>query len=157
MKQFISDHGMIHQTSCPHTTQQNRVVERKNRTLLEITRALLIESHSLASFWPEALATATYLTNCLPSKPLNYKTLHATLGSFVSLPSSHSLPLCVFRCTTYVYLPKQTRKKLEPLAIMCICLGYGVNQKGCKCFDPLHNWMYTTMDCDFFEQSYYYP
>ena len=34
---------------------------------------------------------------------------------------------------------------------------YGVNQKGYRCFDPIQNWLYTTMDYDFFEQSYYYP
>ena len=95
MKQFISDHGMIHETSCPNTPKQNGVAECKNRTLLEITRALLIETYSPASFWPEALATATYFTNCLPSKPLNYKTPLATLG-FFCFPSllSFPSPLC---------------------------------------------------------------
>ena len=37
-----------------------------------------------------------------------------------------------------------------------VFLGYGVNQKGYKCFDPLQNRMYIAMDCDFFEQSYSY-
>ena len=50
MKKFKSDRGMIHQTSCLDTPQQNGITERKNRTLLEITRALLMESHSPASF-----------------------------------------------------------------------------------------------------------
>ena len=146
---------MLHQTSCPDTPQQNGIAEHKNRTLLEITQALLIESRAPASFWPEAIATATYLTNRLPSKPLQYKTPLETLGSFVSLPSSHSLPPRIFGCVVYVHLPKQTRTKLEPRNKVCF-FGYEVNQKGYRCFDPLHNRMYTTMDCDFFEQSYYY-
>ena len=45
MKQFISDHGLIHQTTCPDTPQQNGVAERKNRTLLEITTTIMLESH----------------------------------------------------------------------------------------------------------------
>ena len=155
--QFISNHVMIHQTSCPDTPQQNGIAERKNRTLLEITRALLVESHSPASYCSEAVATATYLTNCLPSKPLHYRTLLETLGSFVSLLSFHSLPPQVFGCIAYIHLLKQTRTKLKPRAIKCVFLGFGVNQKGYTCFDPLHNRMYNTMDCDFFEQSYYYP
>ena len=156
MKQFISDHEMLRQTSCLDTPQQNGVAERKNRTLLEITRALLIESHTPASFWPEAVATTTYLTSCLPSKPFQYKIPLDTLGSFVHRPSSHSLPPRVFGYIAYVHLPKQNRTKLDPQAIKCIFLGYGVNQKGYKCFDPQQNQMYTTMDCEFFEHTYYY-
>ena len=145
MKQFIFYQGMIHQMSCLNTTQQNRVGERKNRTLLEITRAVLIKSHSAASFWLEALAIATYLTNLLSSKPLNYKTLLSTLGSFVSLPSLIPFLLVFFGYIAYVYLLKQIKTKLEPRAIKCVFLGYGVNQKGYLCFYPLYNRMYTTM------------
>ena len=75
MKQFMSKHRMIHQTSCLDTLKQNGVAECKNRTLLEITRALLIESHSPAYFWPETIARATYRTNRVPSKPLRLKLL----------------------------------------------------------------------------------
>ena len=56
----------------------------------------------------------------------------------------------------YVHLPKRDRTKLEPRAAKCVFLGYGVGQKGYRCFDPLHNKLYTTMDCDFFEHSYYF-
>ena len=66
------------------------------------------------------------------------------------------LPPHIFGCVVYVHLSKQTRTKLDPRAIQCIFLGYGVNHKGYRCFDPIHNRMYTTMDLDFFEQSYYY-
>ena len=90
IRTFLSDHGMVHQTSFPDTPQQNGVAKRKNRTLLEITRSLLIESRSPSYLWPKAIATAAYLTNHLPSKPLNYETPLETLGSFVSLPSFHS-------------------------------------------------------------------
>ena len=92
MKQFISYHGMLHQTSCPDTPQQNGVAKLKNRTLLEITRAFLLESNTHASYWPEAIAMATYLTNRLPPKPLHYKTPFHTLGTFITLHSYHSLP-----------------------------------------------------------------
>ena len=110
----------------------------------------------LPFFWPEAVATAAYLTNRLPSKPLHYKTPLATLASFVSIPPSHSLQPRVFGCVVYVHLPPHTRTKLEPRALKCVFVGYGIQQKGYRCYDPVHNRMYTTMDCDFFEQSYYY-
>jgi len=41
---FFSEHVIIHQTSCPHTPQQNGMVERKHRTLLEASKALLFQS-----------------------------------------------------------------------------------------------------------------
>ena len=120
MKQFISDHGLIHQTTCPDTPQQNGIAERKNRTLLEITRAIMLESYVPVHFWPVAIATATYLTNRLPTKPLAYQTPLDTLSSHVSIPSYHSLPPWVFGCVVYVHLPKRIRNKLEPRAIKCV-------------------------------------
>ena len=44
MSQFCKEKGMIHQTSCAYTPEQNGVAERKNRIILEITRALMLES-----------------------------------------------------------------------------------------------------------------
>ncbi|RVW96834.1 Retrovirus-related Pol polyprotein from transposon TNT 1-94 [Vitis vinifera] len=42
---FMSHHGIIHQSSCTHTPQQNGVAERKNRHLVERARTLLLHSH----------------------------------------------------------------------------------------------------------------
>ena len=156
MKSFILEHSIIHQTTCPDTPQQNGVAERKNRSLLNISRALMFESHVPASYWPEAISTANYLSNRLPTKSLEFRTPLATLESFHPIPSSHSLPPRIFGCVVYVHLPKRDRTKLEPRAAKCVFLGYGVGQKGYRCFDPLHNKLYTTMDCDFFEHSYFF-
>ena len=52
--------------------------------------------------------------------------------------------------------PNLLEIKVEPRAIKCIFVGYGFNQKGYHCFDPTQNKLYTTMDCDFFENSYLY-
>uniref|UniRef100_A0A803LQS3 Reverse transcriptase Ty1/copia-type domain-containing protein n=1 Tax=Chenopodium quinoa TaxID=63459 RepID=A0A803LQS3_CHEQI len=104
----------------------------------------------------EAIATSTYLTNRLPSKPLDYKTPLDTLSSHVTIPSVHSLPPRVFGCVVYVHLPKRARNKLEPRAVKCVFIGYGVHQKGYRCYDPIQKRVYTTLDCEFFEQTYYY-
>ena len=42
---FMSQHGILHQSSYAHTPQQNRVTERKNRNLVETTRTLLLHCH----------------------------------------------------------------------------------------------------------------
>jgi len=71
LKAFCDEHGVVQQTTCPDTPQQNGVAERKNRILLEITRALMIESHVPEYYWPNAVTTAAYLLNRFPTKILN--------------------------------------------------------------------------------------
>ena len=42
MNLFNDTNGLIHQTTCRDTPQQNGVAERKNRTLLEMTHDIMI-------------------------------------------------------------------------------------------------------------------
>lgn len=115
----------------------------------------MLESHVLVYFWHEAISTANYLTNRLPTKTYNHKTPLETLEYFTTIPTYHSLPTRVFGRVVYVHLRK-SRNKLEPRAVKCVFVGYGTNQKGYRCFNPVNNRVYTTMDCDFFESTYYF-
>jgi len=65
---FCQKEGIIHESSCVNTPQQNGIAERKNGHLLNQTKALLFQNHVPKKFWGEALLTATYLINMLPSK-----------------------------------------------------------------------------------------
>ncbi|GJX15027.1 retrovirus-related pol polyprotein from transposon TNT 1-94 [Tanacetum coccineum] len=55
--------GIFHQKSVPKTPQQNDVVERWNRTLVEAARTMLIFSKALMFLWAEVVATACYTQN----------------------------------------------------------------------------------------------
>ena len=136
--------------------QQNGVPERKNRTLLEMTRAIMLESHVPTYLWSEAIAAANHLTNRLPTKALNYKTPLEALQVFQPMPSSHSLPPRIFGCIVYVHCSRRVCNKLEPRAVKCVFVGYGRNQKGYRCYNPSDRRIYTTMDCEFFESEFYY-
>ena len=70
---------------------------------------------------------------------------------------SHNLPPQVFSCVVYVHLKKWDRNKLQPRAVKCVFVGYGVHKKGYRCFDPVHDKMYTTMDCDFLKIPFIIP
>nr|GEW19952.1 putative ribonuclease H-like domain-containing protein [Tanacetum cinerariifolium] len=54
------------------TPQQNGVAKRKNRTLIEVARTMLVDSFLPTTFWAEAVNTACYVLNrVLVTKPLN--------------------------------------------------------------------------------------
>ena len=96
-------------------------------------------------------------SNRLPTKYLHFKNPLETLQTHTTIQPSYSLASRVFNCVIYVHLRKQARNKLEPCAVKCVFIGYGVHLKGYRCFDPIHNKLYTTTNCNFFESSYYYP
>ncbi|GKA86712.1 putative RNA-directed DNA polymerase, partial [Tanacetum coccineum] len=68
MLEFYNEKGILLETTCPHTPQQNGVVERKHRHLLETTRALRIGANRPKRFWGECILTAAHVIIRLPSK-----------------------------------------------------------------------------------------
>lgn len=65
--------GVIHQTSCSFTPQQNGRVERKHRQLLNIARALRIQALVPIRYWRYCVLTTCYLDNLLSSRVRNGK------------------------------------------------------------------------------------
>jgi transposase InsO family protein len=61
--QFCLEHGVDQQFSAPCVPQQNRVVEQKNYTLVEMARTMLDEHSTPRSFWTDAISTACYILN----------------------------------------------------------------------------------------------
>jgi hypothetical protein len=51
LRTYFREHGIIHQTTCVDTPQQNGVAERKNRHLLKVTRSLMLDMHVPKSYW----------------------------------------------------------------------------------------------------------
>ena len=65
---YLNDSGILFQTSCVGTPQQNGVAERKNRTLTEMVNAMLSNSGLGTGLWGEAILTAAYILNRVPLK-----------------------------------------------------------------------------------------
>ena len=70
---FFLKKGIECQHICVYTPQQNGVVERKHRHVLNTARALLFQSNLPLEFWGECVLTATYIFNCLLSPLLKDK------------------------------------------------------------------------------------
>ena len=82
------------------------------------------------SYWGEALTSAAYLINRVPSSTINFQTPSQALAEAVVAPTIPNLPPHVFGCVAFVHLHKHQRNKLSPRALRCVFLGYVAYQKG---------------------------
>lgn len=71
---FLKKNGIERRLTVMHTPEQNGIAERKNRTLVEMARCLMIQSKLTTSFWGEAINTANYIRNRCPTSSLGGKT-----------------------------------------------------------------------------------
>ncbi|GKB60384.1 uncharacterized mitochondrial protein-like protein [Tanacetum coccineum] len=72
MNQFYKMKGILRQFSIARTPQQNGIAKRRNRTLIEAARTMLVDSKLPTTFWAEAINTACYVENkVLVVKPHN--------------------------------------------------------------------------------------
>jgi hypothetical protein len=76
---FLEEEGIKHEFSSPYTPQQNGVVERKNRTVLDMARTMLDEYKTSDRFWAEAINTACYSINRLYLHRILMKTSYELL------------------------------------------------------------------------------
>ena len=65
---YLSKHGIQHQNIVPHTPQQNGVVKRKNRTLVEMDRSMLYSKGLHNFFWIEVFFSDNHILNGFPTK-----------------------------------------------------------------------------------------
>ncbi|KAK0595622.1 hypothetical protein LWI29_008434 [Acer saccharum] len=103
-----------------------------------------------------ALSSAVYLINRTPSSFLNFRRPLDALSDHCTLPSVVLLAPWIFGCVVYVPLHPHQRTKLDSCALRCVFVGYGINQKGYKCYDPSSKRFYVSMDVIFHEKELFY-
>lgn len=127
---YFNSHGLLPETSCSQTPQQNCTAETKNRHILETARVFLINAHVPNSYWSDVVNTVVHLLNRMSTKVLQFQTLLNILSDHVPLPAVLMIPPRIFGRVAFVHLHKNQRTKLDPCVIRCIFLGYGLHKKG---------------------------
>jgi transposase InsO family protein len=145
---FLSHHGILHRKSCPHTSQQNRVAERKLRHILETSLIMLAHSRLSYQYWVVSFLTAVYIINRLPTAILQQSSPYEKL--FHKSPEYTRLK--VFGCKCFPLLRPYNTNKLEYRSKPCIILGY--SNAGYCCLDLFTNRVYLSRHVVFDELSF---
>ena len=84
-KAYCDEKGIARQLTIPYMPQQNDVVERRNRTLLDMVRSMMAQATLPISFWGDALMTTTYILNRVPSKSIPSTSYEVRKGATLDL------------------------------------------------------------------------
>jgi len=139
-ERFMLEHGIERQHTVQATPQQNGVAECTNRILDEGVASLLSDSHFPARFWGEALSCSTAVSGKMPFE------------AFYSHKPSVS-HLHVFGCWVYAHVQKDKCRSFQPKSRKCVFLGYPVDYKGWKHWDPATNEVLISHDVCFVEME----
>lgn len=145
---YMAKEGIQYQRTAPYTPQQNGVAERKNRTLIEMARCMLLESGLDKKFWGEAVSMVNFIQNRLPVKEI-LKTPHEHwygikpyIGHFKQFGS---------KC--YIHVPDEARRKLDPKGVQGILVGYDINSKAYRCYIQSTGKIVISRDVKFVEKE----
>ncbi|CAJ2671288.1 unnamed protein product [Trifolium pratense] len=130
---FLQEHGIVAQYTMPGSPNQNGVAERRNRTLLDMVRSMLSNSNLPKSLWNEALKTAVYILNRVPSKVVPKTPFELFKGWKPSLRHMR-----VWGCPSEVRIYNPQEKKLDPRTISGYFIGYAERSKGYRFYCPSH-------------------
>ena len=148
-RDYCSKHGIRHEKTVPGTPQHNGVAERMNRTIMERVRSMLRMANLPKSFWGEAVCTAVYLINRLPSVPLDFD-IPEKVWKGRDISYSH---LRVFGCKAFMHIQKEQRTKLDDKSMPCIFVGYGDEEFGYRLWDPIKKKVVRSRDVVFHENE----
>ncbi|GKA24416.1 retrovirus-related pol polyprotein from transposon TNT 1-94 [Tanacetum coccineum] len=123
--EFCNANGITHNFSAPRTPQSNGVVERKNRTLQEMSRTMSNEQSLPQKFWCNTVDTSTYILNRILIRAIIGKTPYEILrGRKPTLDYFR-----VFGSKCFILNTKDYLTKFDPKSYEGVFLGYSQNSK----------------------------
>jgi hypothetical protein len=131
VEEYLEEKGIKHEFSAPYTPQKNGVVERKNKTLIDMARTMLREYKTPKQFWSEAVNTACHAINRLYLHRLLKKTSYELLTG--NKPNVSYIRVFGSKC--YILVKKGRHPKFAPKAVEGFFLGYDSNTKMYRVFN----------------------
>lgn len=145
--EFLQKHGITRRLTIPYNPEQNGIAERRNRTLMETARCLLISSGMPSSLWAEAVNTANFIRNRCPTSKLKGKTPYeAQYGKPPDV--SHFRP---FGCEVHILDQTSNKSKLTPRSKKGIFVGYSQESKGYRIWIPSEKKLQISRDIKFLQ------
>nr|GEZ98989.1 retrovirus-related Pol polyprotein from transposon TNT 1-94 [Tanacetum cinerariifolium] len=131
LRDYYEEVGISHETSVARSPQQNGVVERRNRTLIEAARTMLIYAQAPLFLWAKAVATACFTQNRSIIRLRHGKTPYELLH--IKLPDL--LFFHVFGALCYPTNDSENLGKLQPKADIGIFIGYAPTKKAFRIYN----------------------
>ncbi|KAJ9546486.1 LOW QUALITY PROTEIN: hypothetical protein OSB04_019029 [Centaurea solstitialis] len=132
IEEYLNSVGITHNFSAPRTPQQNGVVQRKNRTIVEAARTMLNASGLPLTFWAEAVSTACYTQNrSLVVKRFEKTPSHLMYNKRPNIKFFH-----VFGCKCFVLNDREPVGKFDPKGDSAIFIGYAWDTVAYKSMFP---------------------
>nr|GEV35544.1 ribonuclease H-like domain-containing protein [Tanacetum cinerariifolium] len=149
LNQFCRMKGIKREFSVARTPQQNGIVKRKNRTLIDATRTILADSLVPISFWAEAVNTACYVQNrVLVTKPHNKTPYELLLGRTPSIGF-----IRLFGCPVTILNTLDLLGKFDGKANEGFLVGYSVSSKAFRVFNTRTKVVQETLHINFLENQ----
>ena len=148
-QEFCSESGIKRHLTAPYSPQQNGVVERRNRTLLEMTRSILKHMEVPNWLWGEAVRHSTYLINRIATRTLVLKTPYESFKK--KRPNIEHLR--VFGCVGYVKITRPHLRKLDDRSRAIVHLGTEPGSKAYRLLDPATRKIVVSRDVVFDEKQ----
>jgi hypothetical protein len=146
---FLEEEGIKHEFSSLYTPQQNGVVERKNRTLLDMARTMLDEYKTSDRFWAEAVNTACYAISRLYLHRILKKTSYELLTSKKPNVSYFR----VFGSKCFILVKRGKKSKFAPKVVEGFLLGYDSNTRAYRVFNKSSGLVEVSCDVVFDETN----
>ncbi|GJT25160.1 retrovirus-related pol polyprotein from transposon TNT 1-94 [Tanacetum coccineum] len=149
MNQFYEMKGIKREFSVARTPQQNGVAQKKNRTLIEAVRTMLVESKLPTTFWAEAVNTTCYVLNkVLVIKPHN-KTPYELIRERTPLIDF----MKPFGCPVTILNTRDHLGKFDGKADEGFFVGYSVVSKAMRVFNKRTKIVKETSNIRFLENA----
>jgi transposase InsO family protein len=146
---FLKEEGIKHEFSSPYTPQQNGVVERKNRTLLDMARTMLDEYKTPDRFWAEEINTACYSINRL----YLHQILKKTSNRLLTGKKPNVSYFRVFGSKCFILVKRGRKSKFAPKAVEGFLLGYDSNTRAYRVFNKSSGLVEVSCDIVFDETN----